>query len=314
MEPDDSCEYCIDLSQPAPPDLLDSFAAPASSMRFFGALRALSKIDEIIKQHERGTLGEERRFGSEFTPGGKLTVLKHLRVYWDMTRPHPHSARRGISALIEVAHNFRTISKLVTRIDLDQVAGLSRQDAAALKEKHRIGVVEEEEADYTGETWSVIDLSINGIGAMIPRTAGAWVKIGDLCGIKAEHAPAWWAGVIRRLHADQQGIMHVGIELLAKKPLSVWLRVLGKGAERVSNWETSSGSFQYDYVPAILLPDERNSYLNATMLLESGSYTSGNIYEMMLGEKSREIKLANLLAEGEDYELVTFQWLTAAHS
>jgi hypothetical protein len=159
----------------------------------------------------------------------------------------------------------------------------------------------------------VLDLSLNGIGGMIPRTGGTWVKIGDLCGIKAQNAPAWWVGAIRRLHADPQGILHVGIEILAKKPLSVWLRVLGKGAERVSNWETSSGSFQYDYQPAILLPDMHNLYVNATVLLETGSYAPDNIYEVMLGEKSSEIKLIRLLAEGEDYELAAFQWLSAAH-
>jgi len=32
----------------------------------------------------------------------------------------------------------------------------------------------------------------------------------------------------------------------------------------------------------------------------------------MLGEKSRDIKLADLLAEGEDYEQISFQWLKAA--
>jgi hypothetical protein len=312
-ERDATSEYFIDLSSPCAPKLPDNSIAITTSMRFFSALRALPKLDEIIKQHEHGSIGEEWRFGSEFTPDGKLTVLKHLRVYWDMTHPHRLFERRGISALIEVTHGFRVISKLVTHIDLNQVPGLSREDAGKLEERARIGVVEEEQADYTAEIWSVLDLSVNGIGAMIPRAAGAWVKIGDLCGIKAQQAHSWWVGVVRRLHADEHGIMHAGLAIFAKKPLSVWLRVLGKGAERVSNWETSSGSFQYDYLPAILLPDEHNSYANATMLLESGSYSPENIYEMMLGEKSREIRLAALLSEGEDYELVNFKWLNQLH-
>ena len=50
------------------------------------------------------------------------------------------------------------------------------------------------------------------------------------------------------------------------------------------------------------------------MLMESGSYVPGNIYEMMMGEKSRDIKLTDLLAEGEDYEQVRFQWLNPAHA
>jgi len=115
--------------------------------------------------------------------------------------------------------------------------------------------------------------------------------------------------MVRRLKTDPNGIVHAGVEILAKKPLSVWLRTLGKGAEKASNWESSSGSFEYDYLPTILLPDAHNSYVNATMLMESGSFVLGSIYQMMMGEKSREIKLTSLLAEGEDYEQVSFEWL-----
>jgi hypothetical protein len=37
------------------------------------------------------------------------------------------------------------------------------------------------------------------------------------------------------------------------------------------------------------------------------------LYEVMLGEKSRDIKFVDLLAEGEDYEQIRFQWLNAEH-
>jgi len=310
--PDAASEYYIDLTRPQAPKLLDDTVTATTGTRYFSALRALSKISEIIKQHEHGAFVEERRFGSEFTPEGKLTALKHLLVYWNKHHPYRLQLRRGISTNIEVVHSFRLISKLVTRIDLDQVAGLSAKDTAALHARSKLGIVAEGIVGYTPETWTVVDVSVGGIGGMIPKSAGTWVKIGDLCGLKAQNTPLWWVGVIRRLHGDHQGIMHVGIEILAKKSLSVWLRVLGKGAERVSNWETSSGSFQYDYYPAILLPDAHNSYIKGTMLLESGNYVPGKIYEVMLGEKSREIELTGLLAEGEDYEWVTFRWLIAA--
>jgi len=33
------------------------------------------------------------------------------------------------------------------------------------------------------------------------------------------------------------------------------------------------------------------------------------IYQMMMGEKSRELKFTKLLAEGEDFEQVAFEWM-----
>ena len=153
-------------------------------------------------------------------------------------------------------------------------------------------------------------MSATGFGAILTGSQGGWVKIGDLCALKPQNGQQWWVGMVRRLHTDAEGKVRVGIELLAKRPASVWLRVLGKGAERVSNWESSSGSFGYDYLPVILLPDEQNAYLHATMLMESGRFVVDTIYQMMMGEKSRDIKLTRLLAEGEDYEQVAFEWLT----
>lgn len=312
-EPDPDCAHFIDLSRPGAPGNADNKLQATAAMRFFGAVRAVPKIKGLIDQNERSLIQQEQRFGNEFTPSGKLTVLKHLQTYWGKDQPHRHQERRGISAAIEVVHSFRTIGQLVTCIDLDHVANLSEKDAAALKEQSKINLTAADDIKYTTETWTVSDVSTNGIGGIIPKTAGDWVKIGALCGIKSQNGQLWWVGMIRRLQTDPKGAVHVGIEILAKKPLSVWLRALGKGTEKASNWETSSGSFEYDYLPVILLPDAYNSYVNATMLMESDSYVPDNIFEMMMGEKSRDIKLTSLLAEGEDYEQVSFQWLNPAH-
>jgi hypothetical protein len=309
---DPDCVYCFDLAKPDAPKRADANILATPAMRFFGGIKAVPKVADIIAHHEHGLIQKEQRFGSEFTPAGKLTVLKHLQLHWGNEQPHRHQERRGINTTIDVVHGFQTISKLVTRMDIDNAENISEKDAAALKERSNINLAAvNDEIDYSTENWAVTDLSIDGIGGIIPSNGGAWVKIGDLCGLKPGNSPAWWIGMIRRLHTGPKGAMHVGIEMLAKKPLSVWLRTLGKGTEKVSNWETSSSSFEYDYLPAILLPDASNSYVNATMLMESGSYVPETIYEVMLGEKSRNIKLAGLLAEGEDYEQISFQWLNA---
>ncbi|MDH4216165.1 MAG: hypothetical protein OEV23_04620, partial [Gallionella sp.] len=312
--PAPDCIYWIDLTKPGAPRRFDNTLQGSPAMRFFGAIRAIPKITDMINQHEQGLIKHEQRFGTEFTPEGKLTALKHLQLCWGKDMPHRHHERRGINSSIDVVHGFGTISKLVTHIDIGDAVNVSEKDAAALKEKAKFDLTAEDEIDYTTETWAVLDLSVDGIGCTVPKSAGVWVKIGDLCGIKAGNSPVWWVGMIRRLHTDPNGTVHAGIEILAKKPLSVWLRTLGRDAELVSNWESSSGSFDYDYLPVILLPDASNSYANATLLMETGSYLYDNIYQMMMGEKSRDIKLTKLIAEGEDYEQVGFQWLLPKRS
>jgi hypothetical protein len=216
-------------------------------------------------------------------------------------------ARRDISATIEVTHGFRVISHLVTHIDAGHFAD---QDAGVAEKLAKFDLEADADIDYTTEAWNITDMSTGGIGATLTGREGAWIKIGDLCALKPQNAPLWWVGMIRRLHTGDQGKVLVGIELLAKRPASVWLRILGKGADRVSHWETSSGSFAYDYLPAILLPDAQNAYQNATMLMESGRFVMDALYQVMMGEHSRDIKLTKLIAEGEDYEQVGFVWMS----
>lgn len=299
--------YMIDLAHPSMPKWLEGKPGAGESMRFFGASRAVPRLEEIIQQNERGQADEEYRFESEFTPEGKLTMLKHLHIYWSKEHVHRHLERHAIHSEIEIVRSLKTISKLVNNFDIDRIVNLSEEEAAQLKQRSDFGLVGEE-IKYASEIWPVQDFSAEGIGGIVPRATTDWVKIGALCGLKGKNSSQWWVGMIRRLKTDLQGKVHVGIRVLTKQPLSVWLRVLGKGVERVSNWHTSSGSFAYDYLPVILIPDEHNSYVHATMLMECGSFVVGTLFEVMLGEKSRTIKLVEIIAEGDDYEQVRFEW------
>ncbi|MDD2929986.1 MAG: hypothetical protein PHY50_09230 [Sideroxydans sp.] len=304
--PESHFTYQFDLASSTPPHRTEQDQPGSKSTRFFSAAQAVPALQKIVAQNENDPIWRERRFGSEFTPAGKLTVLKHLMSYWAAQPPQRHMERREIHATIEVAHSFRIISQIVTHIDAGHDA---EQDADDARKRAKIDLVAQEEIAYTTETWNVTDMSASGLGAILGGTQGEWIKIGDLCALKPANAQQWWVGMIRRLHTDSAGKIHVGIEILTKKPASVWIRILGKGAERVSNWETSSGSFAYDYLPVILLPDEHNSYLHATLLMESGRFVVDTQHQVMMGEKSRDIKLTQLLAEGEDFEQVGFEWL-----
>lgn len=303
LEADNDCPFRFDIAAGEAPYRTDGTATPDT--RYFGAVRAVPALEKIEKQNEDDPKWQERRFSSEFTPSGKLTVLKHLLTWWAAQPPLRHQDHRGIDTTVDVIHGFRLISQMVTRAEQ-----ISPDEAG-----QNMGLTAADEVDYSAEVWTVSDISPDEIGIRLAKnTSNTWVKIGDLCGIKAKNNPLWWVGMIRRIHTDTENTVRLVIALLARKPLSIWLRALGQGAEKASNWETSSGSFQYTYLPAILLPDAQNSYHRATMLLEPGAFVPDNEYQALMGEKSREVKLKSLLAEGEDYEQIAFEWVEEAAS
>ena len=299
-EADADCPYQVDVASGDAPHRADGTATP--DMRYFGAMRALAAVEKIEKQNEDDPVWQERRFGGEFTPGGKLTVLKHLMTWWAQQPPLRHQDHRGIDTAVDVVHGFRLVSQMVTRIEL------ASSDDASERASTIVGLAAEGEIDYTAEVWRVTDISLDEIGIQLAKSEGAWVKVGDLCGIKTQNNPLWWVGMIRRVHTDADDTVHLAIGIIAKNPISIWLRALGRGVEKASNWETSSGSFRCTYLPAIVLPDAHNSFLNATLLMESGAFAPGNCYQALMGDKSNDLKLVKLLAEGEDYEQVGFEW------
>lgn len=303
--PDIDCTHYMDFFKPSAPKRLGEQLKMVDSLRFFGATKAIPKVAEIIDHHEQALVQQEGRRKNEFMPSGKLTVLKHLQLYWGKNQPSRIQDRQDFTSTLEVIHGIGAISHVVTRIDQGSLINLPAQEASV---PSRIKLATDG-IDFTPETWVVLDVSEKGVGGVIPKSVGAWVKIGDLCALKIEGGQIWWVGMIRRLKIGADGFMQVGIEILAKKPLAVLLRAHNNGTEKIFQWDVGIDSFKHKDIHVILLPDTNNSYANATMLMESGSFVSDAVYELMMGGKNSNIKLTGLLEEGGDYERVSFTLL-----
>lgn len=306
-QPNEDCGYYIDLAQPHPPEYIDKEITTNAGLRFFGAGLVRSKLEQLIKQNELGIVEHECRFGEEYSTDHKLNMLRHLLVFWGSNPPRRRQEREGVSVDIDVVHGYNVISKLITQVDFSGTPRLTGETTAKLKEQSRADSVGTE---FSAEAWTAQDVSAKGVGATVPPDTGSWVRVGSLCGLKSQSSESWWVGVIRRLRTNMQNNLLAGIVILARKPVAVWLRAPGKQMEQVEEWSTLSGLFNYDYLHTILLPDENQSFGNATLLMASGDYTPERIFDVMMGEKSRTIKLVELLEQGEDFDLVSFQWLT----
>lgn len=306
-QPTEQCNFAADLSKPAPPRPVTLRDAGAATMRFFGAGLALPKLEEMIKQNENGLLSEEHRLGDEHSSGEKITVLKHLVLYWGPNPPHRAGTRLKISGELSVVHSYRTVCKYITNVEFSSMGEIAENLDVKVKENAGMGLVAEQ-ADEPPEVWMQQDASDTGVGAIVPPKVGKWVAVGCLCAVKPAGSAAWWAGVVRRLRFDEQSRINVGIEVLAKKPVAVWLRVLGHGDAKVSDWETTSGSFAYDYLHAVMLTDHATAENRPVLLLEKNRFVPDQIYEMMVGDKTRHVVLKQFVEQGEDYDLGSFDW------
>lgn len=302
--PDAGCTHFIDLTKSIAPKRMSDKVQSAPSLRYFGATKAVSKVDSILEFQAQAIAHKEQRGKNEFAPSGKLTLLKHLHLYWGKKQPGRNQGRQDTISTLEVVHGIQAISEKVTQIDQGNLVNLPTDKVITTRTSSAIKLSTSEVAAET-EIWIVFNTSENGVGGIIPKATGTWVKIGDICAIKLEDTHLWWVGMVRRLKTGKDGDTQVGIEILAKKPLAVWLRMPNRNAGKGFEWEAGLATSVRKSKPAILLPDTNNSYANATMLVESGSFAANEEYELKMG-KTSIVKLTGLLEEGEDYERVSF--------
>lgn len=318
--PHAECNFVLDMGAGGPPSHNAAKDSAGANKRFIGGGPALTKLDEIRVLSEKNMLSEELRFGAEFSPAQIITVIKHLQLYLGAEPPRRHYARTKAATHLSVLPGLTQICQRVTKIELG--SGMSLGEDMDLKTKTADGsmklvadVVEStpeiwdlvaEEIESTPEIWAQKDRSEWGLGAHIPPGLGKWAEPGKLCGIQPEGEKNWWVGIVRRMDAGNG--LHCGIRIFSKRPVSVWLRVLGAGEHQAANWESSTGSFAFDYLRAIMLPDALKSHDHPVMILENKSYVPGQMCEVMMGEQSRHLKLVEFLEEGEDYVRAAFEW------
>jgi len=310
-QPDADCNFHLDLAQPAAPARNTPGAAAAATLRYFGAAQARVVIQETLDRYAANPKEPEKRFGNDYSIEEKLVALRRLLLFWGDSPPKQRWPRVKIESKIKVAHGFVAASELVTRIEFSGMAEMSADQRVKVKQQTGIALQAEESTAAISE-WMERDGSTWGVGVDIPRQDETWARIGSLCTFQAAGHKAWWLGTIRRMQRDAHEHVHAGIEILSKKPLSVYLRGIGEGAERAENWQTSSGSFRFTYINALILGESSTPGANPDILLKRESFNPGIQYEVLMGGETPHVRLEELLERGEDYDRVRVTWLKGA--
>ena len=303
------CTFCFDLARPDRPIPCKPDTAATATMRYIGAGRVHAAIQEIIDLQAKDPEALEQRFGHDYGIQDKIGVLKRLQLHWGEAPPRRRTQRVKISAPMKVVHGFDASSHLVKRVEFSGMAEVTTNLSLKMKRQTGLGL-EEQAATLTFSEWVERDASTWGLGVDIPRQDESWAKIATLCTFQPAGLKFWWVGVIRRFYRDAQGHAHAGIEVLAKKPLSVYLRGIGEGSQRADNWASSSGSFEFTYVSALLL-GETTTDTRKEMLITRDTFAPGVLYEAMIGEATPHVRIEELLERGEDFERVRVTWLKA---
>ncbi len=305
---DQSCPFCFDLAHPARPWRRTRDSAESPTLRCFGVGRAGDEMQEIIDRHAANPAEPEKRFGDDFSVHEKLVVLKRLLRYWTVGPAEARGPRVKMDAKVRIAHGFPAASELVTRIELSAMAEMSEDMRMRVKQRTGIALQAHQITAQVDE-WRERDASAWGIGVDVPRQHESWAGIGALCALVAPGMKTWWLGVIRRMQRDEGEHVHAEIEIISKKPVSVYFRGIGAGAEKAENWQTSSGSFEFTFVNALILNESAVASVAHEIILKRDTFNPGIVYEVLMGDPPPYVRLEELLERGDDYDRVRVTWL-----
>jgi hypothetical protein len=187
--------YWVDAAKSVPPTRLAKLPAVSPTLRFFNGGKALVEIEKL-----QARIAADHRLPPEVNLGGQYeieavcSVLDHLAAYWAPKPPMRSHARHQIKSRLVVTHGMASAHAYIS----------GRESSAE-------GV----------EVWVVGDVSLGGMGALVPITRQDWIRIGTLVALQPEGGSNWLLGIVRRFARSGATQGQVGVETLSKTPFAV---------------------------------------------------------------------------------------------
>lgn len=203
---EDGCDYYFVLAGSHPPLRLVSSTPITPANRYFDAGTAGQALEQV-----RGELTLSGAIPSGLTlgPAAEVNVVarvvKHLMVNWATQMPARAHERRKTAMTLNIVHGYKGVQGAVAP---GSAEGLDFSMALA------------------HDTWVAEDVSVGGYGVIVPAGKGDWLRVGVLVAVRGETDSKWQLGIVRRVKADQYGQHHIGIQLITKSPVPIFLRTL----------------------------------------------------------------------------------------
>lgn len=275
--PAKACNFFFDIDRWTPPERYTAVSVVRSGSRFFGAGKVMKELDQLTARLAEGEIGpREMNLDGIGDMAAVVHVLEHLGRHWWERRPERRAERRRSVSQLGVAHGFDEIMK---RFSSDEIADQLRAPA---------------------ETWAVENESDGGYGAVLPIDAGGWLHVGKVLALRPADSRVWAVGIVRRLAAQDGGMRHVGIELLARGARQV---TLAQRADRNQTWK------------ALLLPSSSGGGMSqgeVSLLLPAGTFSPDAVLELEVYNTRYVLEPRILLEGGAEFEMARYRIVSRA--
>ncbi len=207
----DGCDYYFDLDGARPPLRLMPSAPLTATSRFFDVSDARPIVQAMALQaNSKGPLPPEVDWGPAAEAPAVVRVLKHLLFNWAQVMPPRAHERRRTAMRLHVVLGYQNVQGA---IEPGMGEGLDFSDT------------------LSHESWVAEDVSVGGYGVIVPTSKGEGLRVGMLVALRGETESSWNPGIIRRVKGDEHRQYRIGVQLISKSAIPVYLRSLASMAQ-----------------------------------------------------------------------------------
>ena len=306
--PGPECAYGIDTGNASGPVALARLER-RSGVWFLDTGNCIAQMQALAEQtHGDAGATIDTHFGGEFTARERSRMLKHALSWWGANPPQRKASRIGIGESVRIASGFAMSLELCGALDQ---GGFAAQDDGLRIQFEDKEAAEKLAAERIGRERlaTLKDASTSGLGLSLPRARTGWARIGALVSVFVQPGPDWAVCAARRVAVTDE-TLSLGLEVLARRPRSAWLRVLARENESV--WDESmrfERNFDAHFVRALLLTDPpQKEAVFGEMLLPAGRAGPGVSFDLPLPGMVLRLSVAEVRESGEDYIRVRVRW------
>jgi hypothetical protein len=272
----------------------------AAEPRFLDTRKLAKSLRNRVGLLRKGESPAKLALGEDCVQPSCEQLLIYLFRQWCQMKP-ALAQRRGpaadaqVCAEVAAIHHYISGGAATRAVDHTKLTQTQRMELETLG---RLRTTPDEEYSnvhgYMLEDWLLEHDSPQELRLLRPAArAGKRYTHSQLVAVRAAEGKAFHLGQVRWLTCASDGELRAGVKLIPGAPAGITLRPVGLN-------ETEKAVYGLSLAPLAGMQGA------PTLILPSGSYKAGRIYEVP-GDKPRSLRLTELVERGADFERVGFE-------
>jgi hypothetical protein len=291
--------FLVRLDSDKPPRALahDTTVTDARTDILLNTIELARLLHQQIQRLETGVDPKALLLPASAREFGFPNLLRRMLKHWGIAPKRiftriQNNARMNICAGIHAIHYFLSGEGGKGVDALEQVPGenpdteitLELADSPLDKSSHQT---------YVSKNWLIINESAGGLALAKDPKTDAYVRVGELIGLRPEGNEAWNIGVVRWVSSEDPNNLQLGAQMLAPTATPVKIRPV----------ITSAGTL---FQPALVLPEIPALKQPSTLLAMRGSFQPQREFMLEGLGQPQNVRAAKLLEQTATFDLFEF--------